>query len=298
MSTPARAGKCNRITFVSICASLGELAEDTWAHMEYQLVHGYRPPDERAFTDHNLVELSRRHYPAVQAKLFTTTEEAHTGADFELWFRSGRRLIGTLVQAKKLQPDDCYAGLARKVGAKSAAPRQIDLLIGTCSTGTRFSSYEPLYVFYNGPTPSRTPLPADRCRNGNVNDRQRGCTVARAREVCAALDAPGGPHEAASDIAPLAWPWQCLLCCPNASRGSLVERVRAFLGGHVEEGGWQPGEPGADGAPRVWEWEEVPDYIRLIANGDSPGEVNPEYISDVPGANRVIVIGDDHPLFD
>ncbi len=43
--------------------------------MEYQLNHGFRTPDERSFTDHHLVELARRHYPAVQAKLLTSHEE-------------------------------------------------------------------------------------------------------------------------------------------------------------------------------------------------------------------------------
>jgi hypothetical protein len=201
--------------------------------MEYQLVHGYRPPDERAFTDHHMVELSRRHYPAVQAKLFTNSEEADTGADLELWFHSNGDLLGTLVQAKKLDPQLRYAGLARTVGARAGASRQIDLLVAACTVGAgavaQFVGYEPLYIFYNGPTRSGTALAADRCANRGVGDRQRGCTVARAGDVRAALDAPGGPHEDAGTIARLAWPWQCLLCCPKARQDSLVERVAAFL---------------------------------------------------------------------
>ncbi|HEY8731338.1 MAG TPA: DUF6615 family protein [Candidatus Limnocylindria bacterium] len=117
--------------------------------MEYQVNKGYRLPDERAFTDHHLVELSIRHPSEVEAKLFTNSDEALTGADFEMWFGGGHQFVGTLVQAKKLDRDR-YGELDHAVGGKSRAPKQIDKLIDTCASGTgRFAGYEPLFLFYN-----------------------------------------------------------------------------------------------------------------------------------------------------
>ena len=278
---------------------MNELAAKSWDHMAFQLARGYRPPDERAFTDHHAIELGIRHDPAVQARLFDGSQEATTGADFEWWVTDGSQLIAMLVQAKKLAPSDRYAGLNRNIGGKAGAPRQIDRLIDVCRTGVPgadgtfdFVGYEPMYLLYNGPRSSGKAFPADRCKNGAVGLELRGCAVAPAEAVRAALDASPGNQNSVEAITPLAWPWQCLFCCPLAEdHGSAPARIAAMLAGGAPSGGtWQPADisPQDEGLPRIWELDEAPEYVRLMTWGDLGGDEIP-HLDALPGAQRVFV---------
>ena len=276
---------------MTLCDSLSELAESTWAHMEYQVSKGYRLPDERAFTDHHLVELSIRHPSEVQAKLFSISGEARSGADFELWFAGSSKFVGALVQAKKLDRNS-YDGLDAEVGNKAGAPRQIDTLVSACAPGTGpYAGWEPLYLFYNGPTniPTSTSPQQDQCGNPEVGSSRRGCTFARALAVKTVLDSmPGAPHKKLAEIGPLGWPWQCLVCCSSPSlQGPLPMRVSDLLSGAVAGNG-RVLQSGA--APRVWEFDEVPRYVQLMSTRDAPGEVTLRDQDRVPGANRVVLI--------
>ena len=273
---------------MTVCASLHELAELTWDHMQYQLNHGYRSPDERAFTDHHLVELSIRHEPHVRAKLFTISDEKNTGADFEMWFQSGDDFVAALVQAKKLDRAGQYPGLDRSVGSGPNPRRQIDMLINACTTGP-FSGHLPLYLFYNGPPAS---MPSDRCCDPNVGLKQRGCTFARARDVRSLLDAvPDPPHKAVTDIGPAAVPWQCLLCCPRFDgAGALRQRLFTFGQGSFFAVLWASA-PRAD-TPRIWDRAELPDYARLLASAAPDDDTAARDSALRPGADRVVLFSD------
>lgn len=275
---------------MTLCDSLSELAESTWAHMAYQVNKGYRLPDERAFTDHHLVELSIRHPSEVQAKVFRISDEARSGADFELWFAGSSKFVGALVQAKKMD-QNAYGELDAVVGKKVGAPRQIDTLVRACAPGTGpYAGWEPLYLFYNGPTTSRAGMPQqqDQCGNAEVGPMRRGCTFARAGAVKTVLDSiPGAPHKKLADIGPLGWPWQCLVCCPNTLQGPLPIRVSHLLSGAV---GSQGHVVQSGAAPKIWEFDEVPRYVQLMSGRDAPGEVALQDKDRVPGANRVVLI--------
>jgi hypothetical protein len=68
--------------------------------------------------------------------------------------------------------------------------------------------------------------------------------------------------------------------------------MAGMLDGTDTEDGWRPGDPEGGAAPRVWSWDELPDYARMMANRDIPGEVDESFISQAPGAARVAVFND------
>lgn len=275
-----------------LCASLGELAEETWAHMAYQLRKEYRAPDERAFTDHHLVELSIRHEPFFRAKLFDGSEEGRTGADFELWLQGNGLFLPALVQAKKLDRSGRYPELDRHIGGKSTNPKQITRLLKACEKG-RFAGYQPLYLFYNGPLPAAgAGWPRDHCGNPYLAREMRGCAIARAPDVeRVLLREPGAPHNRLDDIVPLCWPWSCLFCCPGTNPAmGLAARVSAFLGGRADDGIWRSSAaPGLEPAPRLWTEDEVPEYMLPLIWGEGDVEDAPGGGAR-PGARRVVLI--------
>lgn len=294
-----------------ICSTLDELAVSTWEHMEYQLARGFRPPDERGFTDHHLVEIAIRH-PQARVKLFTGNAESETGADWEWWFGDPHHgYVGLLVQAKKLGRAGRYSELCRKIGATEV--RQMDRLIEVCTTGTanaagegtdEYIGLEPVYVFFNGPRTGDPTMPQDRCKNPERDEPWfSGCTIARAREVRAIQEEDWSPpRDRVSEIAPMTWPWACLLCCTSFGGKPLAQRISDFLTGAPAPGAtgrWVPAEQGHGvnagdrGSVRIWEPRDTPDYVQMIATNDIPGDVDERMFSKRPGARTVVVVGED-----
>ncbi len=199
--------------------------------MGFGLARPDREPDERAFTDHNMLHLAAAHRPEVELKLFDQSEEAKTGADFEWWIGDGFLYLPMLVQAKRLTRRDNYSGLGRRIG--TAGPRQINRLIRVCTRGISGASggdyvgYLPLYLFYNGPL--STGLPNDSCCGAVAGDDLRGCTLADARAVRRAMGAPHRRSTHIDRIGPHCRPWSCLFCCPGQAGLTPLARWAAEL---------------------------------------------------------------------
>ena len=115
----------------------------------------HREPDERAFTDHNLMHLVRNHAPVVDVGLFDNSREAITGADFEWWIGDGTSYIALLVQAKRMNHKGRFLELRRTIGA--SGPFQLLRLLNICKRGLAirggrdFVGFVPTYLFYVGP---------------------------------------------------------------------------------------------------------------------------------------------------
>jgi integrase len=282
----SRQRRCRRawMTVSALCPTLHTLAATTWRHMTYQAQHGFRLPDERAATDYNMIEMAIRHDDIVRVRLFGTSEEARTGADWHWWVTDDKRYLSLLVQAKKLV-SDVYAQLGHVVA--SSRTRQIDLLIDVCRRSTAATPYTgsiPMYVFYNGDFGTRFPL--DRCENPAVTSEQRGCTVALAEEVRAVFDTPSrGANPSLAAIGAIAWPWRCLFCCERLAQVSIVDRIMQLTSEETVS---------SDGVEtRIWSEDEVPEYVKLMATEDLQpgGDERPLFRdSPAPAASRVAVI--------
>lgn len=192
----------------------------TWTSMDLARNSLGFTPEEKHFTDHHLIELSRRHRPRVFASRSRIREHS-TGADFEWWIRDQNDFIGLLVQAKRLTmaAHGYYEDVDRKTANGSPQP---DQLIATAAR----EQMVPLYVLYNGPIVG---FPAGRCR-GSLPLQARGCTVASA--VRMSRLAAANSRAALADVQDEAIPWECMLTCPLALGNSLPKRIRAVLEGY------------------------------------------------------------------
>ncbi len=229
----------------AVCASLEDLADETWMLMSYGLARtAMRAPDERTFTDHHFLHLERRHRPLVAMHLFDQSEEALTGADAEWWIGDGRRYARLLVQAKRIDRGARYTSLGREI--RGTGVRQLDRLVDTCEQpSSPYFGCLPVCLFYNGHR-ERLDDALDRCENPAVGRTQRGCTIAYAWPVLAALQNVRRPNARSlrwDQVAPFMLPWRCLFCCPLRQHLSVPNRVvDGLLGG--------PGAPGPPSPPR------------------------------------------------
>ena len=257
-----------------LCRRLGDLATETWAHMDYGFNRGYGRPDERAFTDHHLIELCRHHQREIQASKFDQNTEAQTAADFEWWIGDGESYLPARVQAKKLHLHDAaYQELANPTSDKTEL--QIERLI----RAAREDGFLPLYLFFNGPTKD-DPGP-DRCANLAHQPENRGCAIAWAPEVLRVMTAAKNRH--LTTIAPACWPWQCFICCPAVGGLHPGQRLLDLLSvGGVD----LESEPGA----RLT--RDLPDYVRITRNADFLGVVPPDQFDPdpLPGARTVLTL--------
>jgi len=264
----------------ALCGSLAELADETWTHMDYGFNRGYGRPDERVFTDHHLIELCRRHPAQIRAAKFTQNREAETAADFEWFIGDGDGYLALRVQAKKLDLDRCiYPGLAARIG--KSGKRQIDQLI-EAAEGDGFTA---LYLFFNGPCPGLRLH--DRCENRALDRIDRGCSVALATEVRRRLDERGPRLDV---IAEVAWPWQCLTCCPLKDDAHPGQRVIDLLTAEAE--------PLARPGPSLT--AQVPAYVQAVLATD-PAEIG--FLRDfsageLPGTERVVTLTADQKGLD
>jgi hypothetical protein len=249
-----------------LCQSLNALAEETWDHLRWGHQAGFGQPDERAFTDHHLIELLRHHPGQVAAAKFDQNREAETAADAEWWLGDGQRYLGMRLQAKKLDlASASYIELGHHVGQTEG--KQLDQLIESASDDGCLA----MYVFYNGPP--EVEWPVDRCDNEVLAQERRGCTLAMATDVKAIL-ASGAEAIGVEEIAAVSLPWQCLTCCPLAISRDPAQKALEVLG--------RGGSPTAIATtPR-----QPPGYVRALA-GDDRDLPNDETI---PGAATVMAM--------
>lgn len=251
-----------------LCGSLNALARETWAHIDHGYRLGYGLPDERAFTDHHLIELTRHHPAEVRVAKINQNREAETGADFEWWLGQGERYLPMRVQAKKLDlASSSYAQIAHTSGRDRDS--QIDRLIKT----SREDGFLPIYCFFNGPLPTRE-WPRDRCENRELEPDLRGCTVALASDVKTVLAAGRG----AASVASISWPWQCLICCPLARGTHVGQRALSVLR-----------QAGSEGTIDI-EMIPPPAYLRRLLEADGPPEGEPSDDEPLPGAPTVVAM--------
>src|SRR2546423_1651871 len=92
-----------------------------------------RLPDERALTDHNVIELVLRHPGNIVANLFSVSREAETGADWEWWILDLESCVGLLVQAKKMSGRFEQAQYVQLPHEYASGERQIERLLRTPS---------------------------------------------------------------------------------------------------------------------------------------------------------------------
>lgn len=254
-----------------LCLSLNALAAETWAHMDYGFHGGYGRPDERAFTDHHMIELERRHGSEIRAVKFSQNREAETAADFEWYIGDGDTYLQLRVQAKKLDLDRCrYPGLQAQIG--KTGQRQIDRLIEAAAEDEFFA----IYLFFNGPC--QMLMADDRCENDALAMELRGCSVARADEVRAQLDHEGADYAAMAEVSR---PWQCLTCCPLVDDPHPGRRAMTVLGSGVEP----------RRLPQPQPTNQLPAYARAVIAAP-PGEAR--FVDwqgpGLPGARAVLTL--------
>ena len=96
---------------------------------------------EETITEHNLLEIRRRHCDTTRIETFSKPKEAKNGADWE-WHLIGHAYTLKLrVQAKRVQSDD---KLRIKHAVKSSGKQQRDLLLEAART----DGMKPIYCIY------------------------------------------------------------------------------------------------------------------------------------------------------
>jgi uncharacterized protein DUF6615 len=254
-----------------LCQTFNALAQETWAHMHFGFRLGYGRPDERAFTDHHLIELMRRHPAQVKSVKIDQNREAETGADFEWFLGEGRNYLRMRVQAKKLDlTSDSYPEITNRIGR--GPELQIDRLLAS----SKADGFLALYCFFNGP-PLSGVWPSDRCENPRLETSVRGCTVALANDVQAAL----GRGRSLAALGPLSRPWQCLTCCPLSRGDNPGRRALDLLGQGIED---------ADALQEVELGPLLP-YAERARTVDVAGDLPPLKEDEPwPGARTVVVM--------
>jgi hypothetical protein len=172
---------------------------------------------EETITETILMDLALTFPGRLEIVQFSKNQESKRGADWAWAFRdiTGTKNLPVLVQAKLLDGrDHAYPEIARFVGKKLPAVRQIDRLIATAA---RYR-WPALYAFYNHlDDPSRIP---DRCGTvpnaGLAMPESWGISVALAEHVRDALDPPLNDQRFDTH-SQHSIPLHCLLC--STARG-------------------------------------------------------------------------------
>lgn len=258
-------------------------------------------PSEETITDNNLFRLAYdarrvgyggfygRH--RLEVRKLTKDEESREGSDWEWWFGSPGRWIGLCVQAKKLYPDSSrYERLMRPDAASTS---QIDDLIKRCASDPTSSRY-PLYCFYNSHWPLGRGSGLGRperglCCDGPRGHREYGCTLSPAIFIREVLRRPSkrgrGVANSVQDLAPISFPWDCLLCCTNRPHpgADLPGRVRSLLDNVASSAAGYVVAAGPEGLvpDDLWGYRarivgEPPQYVLSVLEGEDPFPQGPE----------------------
>ena len=204
----------NQLPFELFLITLLELGDATSRNLEFahrKDVHVSL--GEEATTEHNLLEIRRRHWDSTRIETFPKPKEAKNGADWE-WHLIGQAYTLKLrVQAKRVQCDD---KLRIKHTVKSSGKQQRDLLIESART----AAMKPIYCIYC--TESQRAIWTavwPFCRPGGF---QTGCLLANASDVPEATT-----H--LSEIEQDCVPWHFLFLPGSLARGiaSSISRVSA-----------------------------------------------------------------------
>ncbi len=180
---------------------------------------------EETITDFILLELQSRHPYEIITQKYTKRQESRTGSDWEWWLNSGSNWLGLRIQAKKLDSNNLeYPGLDKV----NLYGRQVDLLI-TNSLQSQPKRI-PLYVFYNYWDNNKYTLRKWNCKTYPTDIKMLGCGLVYAQLVRNVLNTGS---KLLKDIAPLMYPWSCLVCCLgySKSKNDLPNRAFDFIKG-------------------------------------------------------------------
>jgi len=248
----------------SFCPALSLTSRATWQLVSRsfakKLDDAPRTVDERAVTDVALIALEAFSASKASVTLFTTGQEAATGADFELQvFNPAGNRLSFMIQAKALKlPTSGNEGYPALCDQDAGPPvlRQYDKLIASCGPGGTAAGSAPMHVFYNGARlMSTAPWPADRCAApAPLDEEARGITIAHTSSVVAAITMPSGRlNYRVGGVAAVCWPWWCFFCCAISTLAELAARAAT--------------PPGAAGAmlpvPTIFPPAAVPAYATV-----------------------------------
>jgi hypothetical protein len=196
----------------------------TLAEQVHKYISRGRPvdliPGETSITDGILYKLATKHPSWIKVKRFNIPEEARNGADWEWWFRSGRRYIGMRVQAKLRNEAGQYGFKAKAPGV----PRefQVDRLVKAAS----LDGLPAFYCLYSDQaikTPTYERLGP--CPHGEMDPRQATVSLILAETIRRKVHARENLNN--HQIAAEALPWFRLVC--TAADGDLVDGVSSFV---------------------------------------------------------------------
>ncbi len=278
----------------SLCQALSWTSRATWDMMTDQLEQvrrgvQERAIDERAVTDVAMTIVRRISPGEADVFLFTQSQEALTGADFELLVFQGGSYIAYLVQAKAMKADQAKEGYPA-LGERDGKTLQFDKLLACCAPGGRLADHGALHVFYNGELlKSRANWPDDCCEHSAALDQAaRGITIAPTADIAWVVDADRRSYRY-DRVAPVCWPWWCFFCCGRPGLADLAKRSAGHSDGEPPGTAPDGGEPARSGPrpPTIREVANAPEYVRaargqegrrrvieLSEEAQSPGRVD------------------------
>lgn len=246
-----------------LCIDFLRHADWVWRRIANAEKYGF-PFGEETITEIILLHLKMHHPHRLLIQPFGKKQERWNGADWEWWIGRDGNWIGMRVQAKRISlPDEAYKSIFYQ--AKDATKMQIEYLIELSQKAR--PQLIPIYTLYTHSNNLKAlQAQAQHCDvTIQPPPHQYGCLVAHAQDV----KVEGSIN--LTKIAPLAFPWHCLVChCASETSGSsgpadyianLFRRSQATDG--VER----------DDRPRPFvpnPVRELPQHILLLRSGDDP----------------------------
>ena len=280
--------------------AVGSLLIDRAAWVHQRLATAERlhlPLSEETVTETVLLDGCTALPRHVSATAYSRQDESRrTGADWEWWFGDGvgSMWFGVRVQAKKLKADRAggwtfdLAYTPKSERAKSRPIRQVDRLLSSAAA----AGLPAVYVLYNGPGLGSLSFPWPCCHFPPSGDLL-GVGVVAATTAQSLADAKTLD---AATVLSHARPWSCLALCP------LWQGLHAIPGtvppGPLPElalwsadlvAGLYAADPTSDRRPSerlpvgLFNWDEVPEHVRLAVMQAAGPEVPPDDLPDAIG---------------
>jgi hypothetical protein len=252
----------------SLCFTLAEAAGRTWDLLRRSW-YADISLSEGAITETLLIDIQSRHPTEIVTYKFSSYEEGRaSGADWEWWFGSATSWLGVRIQAKKIDPSQQYPELLHVAPNGSL---QVDMLIQSSQKEQLY----PLYCFYNFWLGAPMPNVTWNCGSFIPSLPALGCTIAAASAVRPLIMAKTTTLAA---VAPIAYPWSCLLCCSGfaAPGDTLPTRVLALLNAL----------PNAQRQPTDLLRPSPPDYVRALLDRATP------IVSPIPDVSHIIIMSE------
>ena len=247
---------------VDLCTLFKSISWHVWEVLELGISKGIGVSEE-SITDGVLIALAKYGGKNVVVKKFTRYQESKNGADLEMWFHFKNRLVGSRIQAKKLNSSsNSYKCIDHKNG------EQLSDLLSSAST-----LLIPSYLLYN----FWKKHPKKQLPNPSII---YGCAVSNAHDIQPHLKKPNNTLQSMFSIET---PFQCLVCnCESSdqthSSGWDLRKIVRILAQKQE------GDLKED---NQYITDNPPDYVRRLLRGE---ELRPEDKKELK-TSRIVVIG-------